>query len=141
MLAYLKEAIVKDQDTKSVRKHYDRITEEYTRRIFNELKHKPLDRELLNRFGPKSEIAGKLCEMGCGPGHVARYLHEAGARVFGLDLSVRMIENARKSNPDLTFRVGNMMDLDLKAASLAGITANYSIVNIPQESLPWSLGE
>jgi SAM-dependent methyltransferase len=70
--------------------------------------------------------------MGCGPGHVARYLHEAGTRVFGLDLSPRMIENARKLSPDLVFRVGNMMDLDLAGASLAGIAAFYSIVNFPK---------
>ena len=79
--------------------------------------------------------------MGCGPGHVARYLHAAGTRVFGLDLSPRMIENARKLNPDLTFRVGNIMDLDLEDATLAGIAAFYSIVNIPKESLPLAFRE
>jgi ubiquinone/menaquinone biosynthesis C-methylase UbiE len=52
-----------------------------------------------------------------------------------------MIENARKLNPDLTFRVGNMMDLDLEDETLAGIAAFYSIVNIPQESLPLVLRE
>jgi SAM-dependent methyltransferase len=129
-------AIVKDESTKSVRDSYDRIADEYTRRIFNELEHKPFDRELLNRFAAQVRDRGDVCDMGCGPGHVARYLREAGARVFGLDLSPRMIENARKLNPDLIFRIGNMMDLDLEDATLAGIAAFYSIVNIPKESLP-----
>ena len=131
---------MRDQDTKSVRENYDRIAEEYARRIFHELEHKPFDRELLNRFAAQVRDRGEVCDMGCGPGHVARYLHEAGAKVFGLDLSPRMIENARKLNPDLTFRVGNTMDLDLEEASLAGIAAHYSIVNIPQESLPLVFG-
>ena len=42
--------------------------------------------------------------MGCGPGHVARYLHDAGPSVFGLDLSPGMLEQARKRNPDILFR-------------------------------------
>ncbi len=132
---------MKDESTKSIRESYDRIADEYTRRIFNELEHKPFDRELLNRFAAQVRDRGKVCDMGCAPGHVARYLHEAGTRVFGLDLSSRMIENARKLNPDLAFHVGNMMDLDLEDATLAGIAAFYSIVNIPKESLPLAFRE
>jgi SAM-dependent methyltransferase len=127
---------LQDDGTNSIRESYDRIADEYTRRIFGELAHKPFDRELLIRFAAQVGDKGEVCDMGCGPGHVARYLHEAGARVVGLDLSPRMIENARKLNPDLTFRVGNMMDLDLEDETLAGIASFYSIVNIPQESLP-----
>jgi ubiquinone/menaquinone biosynthesis C-methylase UbiE len=74
--------------------------------------------------------------MGCGPGHVARYLHNAGAVVFGLDLSPSMVEQARRLNPGISFRAGNMLALDLPDGSLAGIAAFYSIVNIPEESLP-----
>jgi len=132
-------AVLKDESTKSIRESYDRIADEYTRRIFNELEHKPFDRELLNRFAAQVRDRGKVCDMGCAPGHVARYLHEAGTRVFGLDLSSRMIENARKLNPDLAFHVGNMMDLDLEDATLAGIAAFCSIVNIfPKNPCPWS---
>jgi len=134
-------AILKDESTKSVRESYDRIADEYVRRIFGELEHKPFDRELLNRFAAQVGDRGEVCDMGCGPGHVARYLHAAGTRIFGLDLSPRMIENARKLNPDLTFRVGNIMDLDLEDATLAGIAAFYSIVNIPKESLPLAFRE
>jgi len=127
---------LRNDSTKSVRENYDRLADEYARRIFNELEHKPLDRELLTRFAAQVRDRGEVCDLGCGPGHVARYLHEAGTRVFGLDLSSRMIENARRLNPGLTFRVGNMMGLDLEDGSLAGIAAFYSIVNIPQETLP-----
>ena len=127
---------LRNDSTKSVRENYDRLADEYARRIFNELEHKPLDRELLTRFAAQVRDRGEVCDLGCGPGHVARYLHEAGTRVFGLDLSSRMIENARRLNLGLTFRVGNMMGLDLEDGSLAGIAAFYSIVNIPQETLP-----
>jgi SAM-dependent methyltransferase len=74
--------------------------------------------------------------MGCGPGQVARYLRDAGAAVFGLDLSPLMLQQARILNPDIPFREGNMVALDLQDGSLAGIAAFYAIVNIPQPSLP-----
>ena len=82
--------------TKSIRESYDRLAEEYARRIANELEHKPLERELLDRFARTTTGRGEICDLGCGPGHVARYLHDAGASVFGLDLSPGMIEQARK---------------------------------------------
>src|SRR5580658_4896060 len=121
--------------TQSIRESYDRLADEYARRIFNELQHKPLDRDLLDRFAAQIMGRGEVCDMGCGPGQVARYLHDAGTTVFGLDLSPRMLEQARELNPDICFREGNMMALDLPDGRLAGITAFYAIVNIPNESL------
>jgi ubiquinone/menaquinone biosynthesis C-methylase UbiE len=125
-----------DETTRSVRESYDRIAEEYTRRIADELQHKPLDRELLDRFVKQTRGRGDVCDMGCGPGHVARYLRDAGASVFGLDLSPGMLEQAQKLNPDIPFREGNMLSLDIPDGSLAGVAAFYAIVNIPRQSLP-----
>jgi SAM-dependent methyltransferase len=61
---------------------------------------------------------------------------DAGTIVFGLDISQRMIEQARQLNPDISFQEGNMLALDLPSAMLGGIAAFYAIVNIPKESLP-----
>jgi SAM-dependent methyltransferase len=47
-----------------------------------------------------------------------------------------MIEQARRLNPDISFREGNMIALSLEDGTLAGIVAFYAIVNIPKESLP-----
>ena len=125
-----------DDTTNSIRDSYDRLAEEYTRRISDELQHKPLDRELLDRFARETGGRGEVCDMGCGPGHVARYLRDAGASVFGLDLSPGMVDQARKLNSDIPFREGNMLSLDRADGSLAGIAAFYAIVNIPRLSLP-----
>lgn len=122
--------------TKSIRESYDRLADEYARQIYNELQHKPLDRELLDRFVADVEGHGEVCDMGCGPGQIARYLRDAGTTVFGLDLSPGMVEKARQLNPDISFREGNLMALDLPDATLAGIAAFYAIVNISKESLP-----
>jgi ubiquinone/menaquinone biosynthesis C-methylase UbiE len=122
--------------TLSIRESYDRIADEYARRIFNELDRKPLDRQLLQRFANEVIGRGEVCDMGCGPGHVARFLRDAGATVFGLDLSPEMVAQARRLNPDISFREGNMLALNLADESLAGITAFYAIVNIPAVFLP-----
>ena len=125
-----------DNTLQSIRQNYDRLADEYARRLFNELEQKPFDRELLDRFAAEVAGQGHVCDMGCGPGHVARYIRDAGAAVFGLDLSPGMLEQARRLNPDLSFREGNMLALDLEDGALAGITAFYAIVNIPPDSLP-----
>src|SRR5262249_54181649 len=120
---------------------YDRLADEYARRLFHELEQKPFDRELLHRFAAEVDGRGQVCDVGCGPGQVARYLYDRGATVFGLDLSPGMLQQARQLNPKITFREGNMLALDIPDGTLAGITAFYAIVNIPKRLLPVVFGE
>ena len=78
-----------DRKISDVQNSYDDVVaDEYVERIFPELEHKPLDRQLLDRFAEKCVRLGRVCDMGCGPGHVARYLHEQGMHVVGVDLSL-----------------------------------------------------
>jgi ubiquinone/menaquinone biosynthesis C-methylase UbiE len=128
------EPAAKPNSVESVRENYDRVAGGYARSLFHELEGKPLDRELLLRFAAKVKGRGPVCDMGCGPGQIARFLGDAGANVSGLDLSPQMIAQARRLNPDIEFQTGNMLALDLPDSSLAGITAFYAIVNIPRES-------
>src|SRR5579871_5632639 len=125
-----------------VREDYDRIAGEYARRMFHELEGKPKDRELLLRFAALAGEGGAVCDMGCGPGHIARFLRDSGVqRVSGLDLSPAMVEQARHLNPDIEFAEGNLLSLPLADGGLAGIAAFYAIVNIPEASLPVVFGE
>ena len=114
---------------------YDRIAEEYTARIAGELDHKPLDRMLLDEFAARAKGAGRVCELGCGPGHVARYLHDRGVDIFGMDLSPGMLEQARKLNPAIEFRQGNMLALEVEDGAWAAVVAFYSIVHIPKTDI------
>ena len=128
--------VLTDKITGPIREGYDRLADEYTRRLFRELEQKPFDRQLLNRFAAEVACHGEVCDMGCGPGHVARYLRDLGTAVFGLDLSPRMLDEARRLNPDISFREGNMLALDIPNGTLAGIAAFYAIVNTPKKLLP-----
>lgn len=125
----------------AIEESYDRIAEEYGRRIYDELKDKPLDRELLDRFAERVKGNGEVGDFGCGPGHVGRYLCDRGVPAFGLDLSPGMVEQARHLNPAMTFRTGNMLALEIDEISLAGIVAFYAIVNLPRETLPLAFCE
>jgi len=132
--------LAETDNLRTIREDYDRLAEQYAIHIADELQHKPLDRRLLDRFAAQVG-RGQVCDMGCGPGHVAGYLHSAGVDVFGLDLSPGMLEQARKLNPGIHFHEGNMLALDLPDASLAGIAALYAIVNLPKGSLPVAFQE
>jgi SAM-dependent methyltransferase len=118
-----------------VRESYDCAAEAYAAHLANELDHKPLDRHLLNRFAEEVQSRGLVGDLGCGPGHVARYLHERGVNLLGIDLAPQMVAVARRLNPGLEFRVGDMNRLDLPDAALAGAVAFYSIVHFETPAL------
>jgi SAM-dependent methyltransferase len=134
-----KEAAI--ERTLAVARSYDAVADEYTRRIADELAHKPLDRELLDRFAASVARRGRVCDVGCGPGHVARYLHERGVDIFGLDLSPRMVENARRLNPQIDFVVGDMLALAEPDASWSGAVAFYSLIHFPPAQVGLALAE
>ena len=120
---------------------YDRVADEYVRRIFDELRHKPLDRQLLDRFAASVRDVGPACDLGCGPGHVARYLHEHGVQVCGVDLSAELVERAHRLTPGIEFRQGDMMALDIPDGTWAGVAAFYSIIHIPRGDMARALSE
>ncbi len=120
---------------------YDHIAGEYAQRIYHELDDKPLDRELLERFAAQVKGLGPVCDMGCGPGHIARYLAGCGVDAFGLDLSPGMVALARQLNPGIPFKAGNMLALEEADASWGGIAAFYSIIHIPRAQVVDALRE
>lgn len=124
-----------------VRKSYDRLAEEYVRHLYQELRNKPADRELLDRFAEQVRGKGMTCDLGCGPGQVARYLSDRQVSVCGVDLSPEMVKWAGKLNPGIEFSIGDMRALDVPDGAWAGITAFYAIVNLPTGDLHLALRE
>ena len=120
---------------------YDPIAEEYAETFFNELEHKPLDRQFLDRFAGLVSGLGPVCDLGCGPGQIARYLKDKDIPAFGLDLSVKMVEKARQLNPDIEFIQGDMTALEAEDDSWGGIAAFYVIIHIPHARVVDTLRE
>lgn len=123
-------------------KSYDAVAADYAEKFFDELDKKPFDCRMLERLVETIGTRETIGDLGCGAGHIARYLKDRGATVCGIDLSSGMIEQARRLNPDISFEQGNMLDLkDVADGSFGGVAAFYSIIHIPRDSVIDALRE
>jgi SAM-dependent methyltransferase len=123
------------------RESYDRIADDYAATFFAELDGKPLDRALLRLLAEEAPRQLPVADVGCGPGHVARYLHRLGRRALGIDLSPRMIAVARQRTPEVPFQVGTMLALDVADGAWGGIAAFHSILHLCGDELPRAFSE
>src|SRR5690349_6768110 len=120
---------------------YDLVAKQYAERFFDELDGKPFDRDLLDRFADVVRGRGKVCDVGCGPGQIARYLHARGVDVFGADIAPEMVAVARHLNPSIPFEQADVLALDVPDSSLAGIVAFYSLIHLARSLVPRALDE
>ena len=130
-----------DQRPHDPRASYDAVADDYASRIAAELQRKPFDRMLLDQFAERVRDLGRVADIGCGPGHVARYLRDRGVAVVGIDLSPRMIECARKLHPAVEFQQADMEALSVPGETWAGIVAFYSLIHVPRERVVATLRE
>lgn len=115
---------------------YDKVAGAYLRQFQHELAYKAFDRHMLALLREKVGESGPICDMGCGPGHIAAYLAQLGAAVCGIDLSPQMVALAQAAHPHIPFSVDDMSRLDTVAdAHFGGIAAFYAIIHIPRPQL------
>ena len=126
------------QDTQT---SYDRVAAEYADRFKDEMDDKPFDRDCLDRLAREVGDLGPICDLGCGPGQIARYLHRQGVKTLGVDLSPKMVAEAQRLNPEIHFHQGNMLSLLDADDSWGGIAAFYCIIHIPREQVVDALRE
>ena len=126
------------QDTQN---SYDQVAKEYAEKFKDEMDDKPFDRDCLDRLAREVGALGPICDMGCGPGQIARYLHRQGVDTLGVDLSPRMVEEAQRLNPAIPFHQGDMLALPDPDNSWGGIAAFYCIIHVPREQIVDALRE
>jgi SAM-dependent methyltransferase len=124
---------VADPRADVLRRGYAPVARAYREHLDDELAGKPLDRAFLDAFAEGA--TGLIADVGCGPGHVARYLASRGATVEGLDLSPEMIDEASATNPGIAFRVADMFELPYAPGALGAIVAFYAIVHLRSDEL------
>ncbi len=125
-----------------MQRSYDLVAEGYAAEFRDELGRKPFDRKMLDWLAEKVGGRGPVCDVGCGPGQVARYLRDRGVETCGVDLSAEMVRQARLLNPDIPFAQGDMLDLaGVADGSYGGVAAFYSVLHVPRESVVKALGE
>ena len=118
-----------------LQRSYDAIASEYVAQEGGELALKPADCKLLDRFAEALSDSGPCVDLGCGPGHITRYLHEHGVDISGIDISAKMIKQAKKRNPGIRFKRGDMRELDVEDNHYAAVVSRDSIIHTPAEDL------
>ncbi|MEA2206691.1 MAG: hypothetical protein QOE77_3467 [Blastocatellia bacterium] len=120
---------------------YDRVAQSYADEYFAELERKPFDREVLDEFAAGLSDRCEVCEIGCGPGQIARYLKDRGINIRGIDLSPQMVSAASRLNPDISFEQGDMLGLDLPDDQFAGVVSFYAIIHLRRDQIVAALRE
>ncbi len=127
-------------DLDTVRESYDRVADNYAHMVLTtgigDIRRHPWLKASIDAFADTVTGLGPVLDVGCGPGTVTAYLAERGLDVSGVDLSPRMIENARRLHPECRFSVSSATDLDLAEASLGGVLGWWSLFNLPRAVLP-----
>ncbi|MCB1693540.1 MAG: class I SAM-dependent methyltransferase [Pseudomonadales bacterium] len=125
---------MKDEFNASLPAFYDDWSRGYADTFFNELDGKPRDRELLDLVVQRA-AGGRICDLGCGPGHIARFMSVLGANVQGMDISEGMVEIARQRSPEISFMQGSFYNIQADADSFAAVVAFYSLIHARRDRL------
>lgn len=121
---------------------YDTVAASYAGQVGAALAAEPYLRAALGLLADMVHAGGggPVADVGCGPGHVTAHLRELGVDAFGIDLSPAMIGIARQAYPGLRFEVGSMTDLRLGDASVAALLAFWSLIHVPDDTVPAVFG-
>jgi SAM-dependent methyltransferase len=123
-----------DDRAQQARAAYDEIVDPYVETFFDELDRKPFDRELLDDFARRVG-RGFVLDIGSGPGHVTRYLMDTGVQAVALDVSLAMLQAARRLTHGLSALHASMTALPVAPGRLAGIAAFYSVIHLERDAL------
>jgi len=129
------------QNLDKVENLYDTLAEEYAETFSGEHEKKPKDQEILHRFSQEIGARRPVWDFGCGPGQTTRYLKNLGVEISGLDLSEKILIQARKIHPGIHFRKGNILELEIENDSIAGVVAFYAIVHFAEEQVELAFHE
>lgn len=84
-------------------------------------------------FAPERKVVERYYEpddtvldVGCGAGRTTSALHDRGFDVVGLDASAPLVARAGERFPDIDFRVGDAVDLDVPGASYDQVLFSYN---------------
>ncbi len=123
------------QNLNKVENLYDTVAKEYAEEFSGEHEKKPKDQEILHRFSQEIGDRRPVWDFGCGPGQTTKYLKNLGIEISGLDLSKKILEQARTIHPGINFRKGNILELEFVDDSIAGVVAFYAIVHFTEEQV------
>ena len=78
----------------------------------------------------------RVLDLGCGSGVQSKLLLDEGFEVVGLDLSPKMVSEAKKRVPEAKFVVGDITKINFAKDSFDGVYARASLLHIPKKLIP-----
>ncbi len=118
---------------------YDTIAATYADDPSSEVRH-PFEAWLLDEVPGLAEDF-PVADLGCGPGHVAARLVDAGAEVVAFDPSPAMVAAARAAHPELEVQQASLAQLmrPRTAEAWGVVVAWYSLIHLAASELPDAL--
>ncbi len=121
-------------------KTYNKIADEYARKWLNYKDDSYLN--LLKKFVKLLENKDRVLDAGCGPGRDVKLLYELGVReVYGIDLSEKMLEIAKKYEPRGIYPLMDIRNLRFNDGFFDGIICVGVLVHLNKEDFMVSLKE
>jgi demethylmenaquinone methyltransferase / 2-methoxy-6-polyprenyl-1,4-benzoquinol methylase len=112
-----------------VRRMFDRIAPVYD--AMNRVMTAGLDRRWRRITVAETVHAGdRVLDACCGTGDLAIEARRQAASVVGLDFSERMLERARRKDPEIEFVHGDMLALPFEDASFDAATVGFGVRNV-----------
>jgi SAM-dependent methyltransferase len=110
---------------------YDAIAEQFSDYWFDHPPQRELDR-FLRRLTPNSRVL----DAGCGPGHHAKVLAEAGHDVVAIDLSDGMLAQARRRVRSIRLLKMDIQELRFCTGAFDAVWCSAAAHHVPREQLP-----
>jgi SAM-dependent methyltransferase len=104
---------------------WDNLADKYDERTSQELTQTFIE------FKTKLPENGKILDLGCGTGLPHdKYLADAGFRVFGVDISGKMVKVASMNVPEATFHRASMNQIEY-TEEFDGVMSSFSMLLLP----------
>jgi trans-aconitate methyltransferase len=88
--------------------------------------------QLLERLPAGAQVR----DLGCGTGvPTARHLVDGGCEVTGVDISLVMLDQARRNVPEATFLQRDIIDADATLGRFDAVVAFFSLLMLPRTAL------
>jgi SAM-dependent methyltransferase len=122
---------------------YDRVAEPYLELVSKGLDGLPLESSLVSHFARQVQAtgAGRVIDLGCGPGLLTRHLAELGLTTVGVDVSPEMLRIAANHNPGTELIEASLTELPVADGRAGGVFCWYVVHHVPDEALGQAFAE
>lgn len=83
-----------------------------------------------------NDCKSRILDLGCGMGHYSNYMYNKGFNVLGIDFSEKMINIAKKNNPNIDFIISDICELKtIENQKFDGIVLAYVLQHLSKKEV------